>query len=101
MDESGGFSGGACCREPLLTTKTQQFAGCLDYLWVSPQWMEVQGVLRYPFSEQEQACGASGVQDPLKDTPGFPLIPDSEFPSDHLPVGCMLQLRREPASASV
>ncbi len=35
--------------DPPVTNKTPQFAGCLDYLWVSPQHWEVAQALELPY----------------------------------------------------
>lgn len=47
-------------REPPLTTRTPGFAGCLDYVWVSPQHLRVTDTLALPYEEPLQ------WRDPLK-----------------------------------
>ncbi|KAK9810006.1 hypothetical protein WJX72_003259 [[Myrmecia] bisecta] len=72
-------------REPPLTTKTDKFAGCLDYIFLSQIHWLVTGVLGMPYN------GADGsVVDPAD--VDFPPVPDAIFPSDHLSMGCKLQL---------
>lgn len=38
-------------REPALTTRTSDFAGCLDYVWVTPQHFSVTGTLALPYPD--------------------------------------------------
>lgn len=72
-------------REPPLTTRTPTFAGCLDYIWVSRGHWDVQCTLSLPYEEP------STWVDPLTDV-DFAPIPNEEFPSDHIAMGCILRL---------
>jgi CCR4-NOT transcription complex subunit 6 len=129
--------------EPPLTTKTASFAGCLDYVWTTPQHVEVRAgrgrigcwpalciafrLLRCSpgrFSPRRNAAAPGGraqrrqrglsacpdrtalsgaqVVDTLAMPypPGgvepqqvqMPPIPNAQWPSDHLAVGCDLRL---------
>ncbi|KAG2451490.1 hypothetical protein HYH02_004088 [Chlamydomonas schloesseri] len=99
--------------DPPLTTRTNNFAGCLDYIFVSPQHFDVLRTLELPYepsSDDEGPRGESGgrgaggggkaggaagtypdVKDPM-DVP-FPPIPNEVFPSDHLSLAVILGLR--------
>ncbi len=76
-------------RDPSLTTKTASFAGCLDYLFVSPQHWEVVSTLDMPFAEPH---GRSPPRDPLNEV-RLPPLPNGTFPSYHLSLAAMLRLR--------
>ena len=58
-----------------LTTHADDFAGCLDYCWISPA-IEVMEVLAMPYE--------------LRAHTAFGKIPSAEFPSDHLAIACTL-----------
>ncbi|GAB4813322.1 hypothetical protein N2152v2_000368 [Parachlorella kessleri] len=67
--------------DPPVTNKTPSFAGCLDYVWVSPQHWEVVGALDLPYAwRRGQRAEPAQVQD-------LPPIPNKDFVSDHLAVG--------------
>ena len=63
--------------EPQLTTRTNYFAGCLDYIWLSHHW-QVHRVLKLPFKLKEGGPRTAGA---------FRAIPDDVFPSAHLAIG--------------
>ncbi|MEW5311625.1 MAG: hypothetical protein WDW38_003324 [Sanguina aurantia] len=77
-------------REPALTTRTHDFAGCLDYVFVTPQHFSVSGTLALPYSD------TPGWRDPM-DIP-FQPIPGPVHPSDHLAMGCVLEFVTAPAA---
>ncbi|EFJ50976.1 hypothetical protein VOLCADRAFT_88142 [Volvox carteri f. nagariensis] len=74
-------------RDPPLTTRTATFAGCLDYIFVSPQHFDVTETLGMPY---DMPYGA--VRDPLSDV-AFPPIPNEVFPSDHVSLVAMLRFK--------
>lgn len=63
-------------REPELTTKVLDFQGTIDFVFVSDN-IDVKGTLDMPYS-------SANVAD-------FPCIPTSQWPSDHLALGCNLE----------
>jgi CCR4-NOT transcription complex subunit 6 len=71
--------------EPPLTNKTDKFAGCLDYVFVSKGDWEVVSGLGMPYGADAPAEPADVV---------FPPIPNEIYPSDHLAVGCRLRFRQ-------
>ncbi|GIL47037.1 hypothetical protein Vafri_3872 [Volvox africanus] len=78
-------------REPPLTTRTATFAGCLDYIFVSPQHFDVTSTLDFPY---DLPLGSyDTVRDPLSDVK-FPPIPNGAFPSDHLSLVALLKFKR-------
>ncbi|PNW74930.1 hypothetical protein CHLRE_12g504000v5 [Chlamydomonas reinhardtii] len=97
--------------DPPLTTRTNNFAGCLDYIFVSPRHFDVLRTLELPYEHSSgeeaprgdpgrggagggkgEAAGTyPGVRDPM-DVP-FPPIPNEVFPSDHLSLAVVLGLR--------
>ncbi|GLC54912.1 hypothetical protein PLESTB_000919400 [Pleodorina starrii] len=79
-------------RDPPLTTRTTTFAGCLDYIFVSPAHFDVTSTLELPYAMSPASCDA--VRDPLTDV-RFPPIPSSEFPSDHLSLVALLRLKED------
>ncbi|KXZ55860.1 hypothetical protein GPECTOR_2g1411 [Gonium pectorale] len=78
-------------REPPLTTRTSSFAGCLDYIFVSPKHFEVTRALELPYTVDGLGSGG-GVRDPLADV-AFPPIPNEDFPSDHLSLAALLRFK--------
>lgn len=72
-------------KEPPLTTQTAWFKGCLDYIWMSLGHWHVTHVLDMPYKTVEG-------REPQAE--GFCAIPDAEFPSDHLAMGCRLVLKQ-------
>ena len=69
---------GAVCDGPLpLTTHADDFAGTLDYIWVS-RAAEVSEVLEPPYEPSDAAS--------------FGKIPSEHFPSDHLAIGVRVRL---------
>lgn len=78
-------------REPLLTHKTNRFAGCLDYIWITPDCLEVAETLAMPYEEPEDL---SMIPLALP----FGPIPNEAFGSDHLALGAVLLLKTPPAS---
>ena len=66
--------------EPLFTNKTNRFSGCLDYVWHTPAHFTVVSSLPLPYSGEAAAAR-------------FPAIPNQDYPSDHLAMGCTLQLK--------
>ena len=67
--------------EPALTTRTADFEGTLDYIWLSQPHFKVTGTLPFPFSDDAK----------LGDITLAPCPNDSE-PSDHLSVTCDVEL---------
>ncbi len=60
-------------------------AGTLDYIFLTPEHLRVRAVLDLPFEDDGRHLATPlDVQ--------FPAIPDANFPSDHLAVGCVLEL---------
>lgn len=74
-------------REPPLTNKHTGFAGCLDYIWVTPQQLQVTATLAMPY----ECMGLREVPQVPEAVP-FPPIPNYAWPSDHLAVGARLHL---------
>lgn len=70
-------------QEPPLTTQTDYFMGCLDYIWLSRKRWHVTHTLSMPYDVSNG---------PEPQNVGFRPIPDAEFPSDHLAVGCRVAL---------
>lgn len=70
-------------REPPLTTQTDFFMGCLDYIWLSQSHWHVTHTLSMPYDVDKG---------PEPQSVGFRPIPDAEFPSDHLAMGCRVAL---------
>lgn len=70
-------------QEPPLTTQTDYFMGCLDYIWLSRKHWHVTHTLSMPYDVSNG---------PEPQNVGFRPIPDAEFPSDHLAVGCRVAL---------
>jgi hypothetical protein len=85
------------CREPTLTTRTQGFSGCLDYVWLSKQHWQVQSTLEMPFQEPH---GEPGPPDGVS-TEMLGPCPSKDQPSDHLAVGCDALLLPVGAAAAV
>lgn len=79
--KSAGLSGFG--KEPPVTNCTQWFQGCLDYIWVSREAFQVSHWLGMPYDND-------APDDPAD--VHFGPIPDSLWPSDHLAVGCRVQL---------
>jgi mRNA deadenylase 3'-5' endonuclease subunit Ccr4 len=75
--------------EPPLTNKHPSFSGCLDYIWVSKQGLEVVGVLLMPY---EQQLGLAAQREMPASAVPFGSIPDAVWASDHLAVGAVLRL---------
>ena len=70
---------GALAPGPLpLTTRADDFAGTLDYIWLDER-ARVRQVLQMPY--------------PLERPEELGQIPDALWPSDHLPLGVQLQLQ--------
>ena len=72
------------CREPTLTTRTNHFSGCLDYIWLSKQHWKVQATLEMPYAEP---AGEPGPPDRVA-VEEFEACPNRLQPSDHIAVGC-------------
>lgn len=92
--------------EPALTTRTTEFEGTLDYIFVSPAHWRVAGVLEDPWPAGEAAAagggGGAGVsggeagappQAPPPPLAAFPPTPNLAWPSDHLAVGAVVEPR--------
>lgn len=77
------YAAGNDGQEPPLTTQTNSFMGCLDYIWLSRKHWQVTSTLSMPYDVQKG---------PQPQTVAFRPIPDEEFPSDHLAVGCQVIL---------
>eukprot|EP00386_Alphamonas_edax_P005800 GDKI01018922.1.p2 GENE.GDKI01018922.1~~GDKI01018922.1.p2 ORF type:complete len:118 (+),score=40.82 GDKI01018922.1:1-354(+) len=60
----------ACGSEPQFTNLTDNYEGCLDYVWFT-KGLKVCGVLGLPPAEQIKKYGGA---------------PNMDFPSDHLPL---------------
>ena len=65
-----------------MTNATPGFSGCLDYIWLSPGW-QVAETLAMPYNDQ---LGSDPEHVP------FGPIPDETFPSDHVAIGCVINL---------
>lgn len=79
------YAAGNDQQEPPLTTQTAWFEGCLDYIWSSVGHWQVTHILEMPYKVMEG-------REPRAE--GFAAIPDAEFPSDHLAMGCRLVLQK-------
>ncbi|GFR46881.1 hypothetical protein Agub_g8522 [Astrephomene gubernaculifera] len=90
-------------RDPPLTTRTATFAGCLDYIFISPQHFEIESTLELPYDDPSSSYSTStegrssrswydSVRDPLSDV-AFTPIPDDVYPSDHLSLAARLRLK--------
>lgn len=71
-------------QEPPVTTQTDYFKGCLDYVFVSAAHWAVTHTLSMPYEVK---------QGRVPQAEGFGPIPDSGFPSDHLAMGCKVVLK--------
>lgn len=99
----GAACGQVGAAEPALTTRTTQFEGTLDYIFVSPAHWRVTGVLEDPWvdekemDEKESGEGedeggtASASHPPTPSLAAFPPTPNQAWPSDHLAVGAILE----------
>lgn len=81
------------CREPTLTTRTNSFSGCLDYIWLSKRHWQVQSTLQLPFQEPS---GEPGPPDRVK----LDTCPNQHQPSDHLLIGCDVVLMPSAGAAA-
>ena len=70
-------------KEPPVTNCTTTFRGCLDYIWLARKGFVVSHWLSMPYGDDAPADPAD-VE--------FGAIPDSSWPSDHLAVGCKVQM---------
>ena len=73
-------------REPRFTNYTEGFKGCHDYVM---------------FERKGLACTAVGDFPPESDLKGETALPNSEQPSDHLPVLCRMEFEDVGSSSSV
>lgn len=80
---NSAYAAGNDQQEPPLTTQTAWFKGCLDYIFLSSGHWTVTHVLDMPYRVVE------GIEPQVE---GFGPIPDGEFPSDHLAMGCQIVL---------
>ena len=77
-------------RDPAVTNATGNFTGCLDYIFLRG-FASVAHVLGLPY--EEGLSGELTQNEPhLKPEVKFGPIPDEHFPSDHLPVCCVIKL---------
>ncbi|KAG2498277.1 hypothetical protein HYH03_003538 [Edaphochlamys debaryana] len=77
-------------RDPALTTRTNTFAGTLDYIFITPQNLHVRHTLELPYDDDSSQ--SRPVRDPLADV-AFPPIPNEAFPSDHLSLAAVLKFK--------
>eukprot|EP00882_Tetradesmus_deserticola_P034952 GHRQ01040310.1.p1 GENE.GHRQ01040310.1~~GHRQ01040310.1.p1 ORF type:complete len:161 (+),score=72.11 GHRQ01040310.1:104-586(+) len=75
--------------EPPLTNKHPGFAGCLDYVWYSPDTIDVLGTLALPY----ETLGYAQLPHSPYAVP-FDNIPNGVWPSDHLAVGAVLLIKQ-------
>ncbi|KAL4854213.1 Glucose-repressible alcohol dehydrogenase transcriptional effector [Chlorella vulgaris] len=79
-------------REPPVTNKTDSFAGCLDYVWLSRRHWAVSAALPLPYRFDPSRPGQqTAVNDP-SDVRDLPPLPSETIPSDHLPLAFKLHL---------
>jgi hypothetical protein len=108
--------------EPVFTTKTDKFQGCIDYIFVNSGAIRVRSVLDLPFDEIDRLnendlenrakMEAESVYYPgyphlsresskIRNSAGkgtmgsageFPPIPSQDYPSDHLMLACELEI---------
>jgi mRNA deadenylase 3'-5' endonuclease subunit Ccr4 len=71
-------------KEPPVTNKTSMFAGCLDYIWLQQGRWHVLETLALPYADDEG---------PQPEAVQLPACPNSQQPSDHLPIACKVLLR--------
>lgn len=71
-------------QRPLFTTKTDEFAGWIDHIWVSSN-IEVTHVLVPPIRSGDLEANLKARK--------FTPIPTLRHPSDHLPIGMIASLR--------
>jgi endonuclease/exonuclease/phosphatase family metal-dependent hydrolase len=71
-------------QRPLFTTKTDDFAGWIDHVWVNER-VEVSHVLVPPVRAGDLEANRKARQ--------FVPIPSPAYPSDHLPIGVTATLR--------
>eukprot|EP01031_Cornospumella_fuschlensis_P026827 gene26827-32414_t len=69
---------------PLFTTKTDEFSGSVDHVWLSGD-VSVDGMLCHPLHAGNRSELESGAQ-------SFEPMPNKVYPSDHLPVGVSVSL---------
>lgn len=90
---------GALCDGALpLSTHADDFAGCIDYIWVSSgedppsaEGSEGSRSLRCAPVEVQQVLG---MPYPISSPEEFGKIPDATWPSDHLAIGAQIALPR-------
>jgi len=71
--------------QPLFTTKTDEFSGWIDHIWVSGD-VSVDMVLAPPIRRGDLFANRKARD--------FEPIPDKFFPSDHLPIGIIASLKK-------
>jgi CCR4-NOT transcription complex subunit 6 len=69
--------------EPPFTNRHSSFAGCIDYVWLSPQ-LQVVGLLDMPYTYSSHSNDHRSVT--------FGFTPNEQWPSDHLAMGAELVL---------
>ena len=79
-------------REPMFTNFTEQYQGCLDYIWVeSAGASPLLRVVEAPCAvHEDEALLAEDIA-----------LPSRRFPSDHLPLICLLAIRAARHDVSV
>lgn len=70
-------------QRPLFSTKTDDFRGWIDHVWVS-EGVDVQLVYKPPVR--------AGSLTAITDARAFEPIPSQLFPSDHIPVGAVVRI---------
>ena len=70
-------------QQPLFTTKTDEFQGWIDHIWVSDA-VKVDMVLSPPIRSGDLEASLKARQ--------FSPIPNKNYPSDHLPIGIVAKV---------
>jgi len=70
---------------PLFTTKTDDFSGWIDHVWISRD-LDVSHVISPPIPAGDLT---SSIQ-----SRSFPPIPNAKYPSDHIPVGVVVDFAK-------
>lgn len=71
-------------QQPLFTTKTDDFQGWIDHIWISDD-VDVTNVLSPPIRRGDLEAGHKARS--------FSPIPSKNYPSDHLPIGVIVKIK--------
>lgn len=81
--------------EPKFTTKTDDFQGWIDHIWVNDA-VAVERVLIPPITAQRKEDSETDSSENDQNNAfenSFLPIPNEAYPSDHIPIGCAISLK--------